>query len=173
MSSASRRPRPSCCRNTVALSVGRRNKTASTVARSTPSIEEIHGEDEVHLRPTVIPRVDLLERGDTVATSFASRSRTGPYRRARRNTGSARGVRDRARPRSRSSAAMRASNHPRMDFPSALSRVAVSLQQDLHPKAIEQGAIRWRLGVAVAPMALRGMPCRGARRSLYIYGRAK
>ena len=35
--SARRRPRPSCCVNTVALSVGRSSRTVSTVGTSTPS----------------------------------------------------------------------------------------------------------------------------------------
>ena len=39
LSSASRSPRPSCCRKTVALSVGRRNSTVSISGTSTPSLK--------------------------------------------------------------------------------------------------------------------------------------
>src|SRR5581483_11811832 len=39
LSSARRRPRPSCCRKTVALSVGRRKSTVSISGTSTPSLK--------------------------------------------------------------------------------------------------------------------------------------
>ena len=49
LSGLSRRPRPICCRKTVALEVGRRKSSVSTKGRSMPFVEEVAGEEDVHL----------------------------------------------------------------------------------------------------------------------------
>ena len=68
-----RSPRPSCWRNTVALSVGRRKSTVSTSGTSTPSLN----------RSTVkstrsSPRLKCLERSSSLALLFRSPRRRPP-----------------------------------------------------------------------------------------------
>jgi hypothetical protein len=63
---------PNCCRNTVALSVGRRDSTVPTCEMSRPLVEQVNREDHVDL-----PVAHRIQRGVPVDGGCLCRHQTG------------------------------------------------------------------------------------------------